>query len=146
MNALDEGIEPLIESDTSSLPVTVIPPSRPEVLQQDENYQFRPPEEEPYQPDADESGDLLQQARKAYWNDELLKSRSLYEKYIAVNPNNPDGYGELGNLLSTMGDLDKAAQMYRKAADILTSEGEIDQAQRLEEVLSSIEVIQNMPE
>lgn len=138
--------DPEYESDTGSLPNTVIERTKPEILRQEENYQFRPPQEEPYQPVAEDSGDKLQKARKAYWNDDLQKSRSLYEQYIAVNPQDPDGYGELGNLLSTMGDLDKAAQMYRKAADLLISKGEIEQAQRLEEVLSSIEVIQNMPE
>jgi len=140
------GSEPENESKNSSLPVPVIQRIKPEVLQQEENYQFRPPQEEPYKPDTENAEDLLQQARKAYWNDELDQSKSLYEEYIALNPENPDGYGELGNLLSTMGDLDSAAEMYGKAAELLSNAGNTEQAQRLQEVLSSIEIIQNMPE
>jgi len=141
-----EAVEPENEPDTSRLPATAIQRTKPETLQQEENYQFRPPQAEPYQPAAEDAEDLLQQARKAYWNDELDKSKSLYEQYIDANPENPDGYGELGNLLSTMGDLDRAAEMYRKAAELLSNAGNIEQAQRLQEVLSSIEIIQSMPE
>lgn len=110
-----------------------------------ENYQFRPPEQQPVE-DAEIQEDLLQQARKAYWNDDLEKARTLYQAYINLNPENPDGYGELGNLLSTQGNLNSAAHMYRKAAELLEKEGKSEQAAQLKEVLSSIEVIQNTPE
>lgn len=116
-----------------------------EAIQDKENYQFRPASEEPVDA-ADEQPDLLQQARKAYWNDEMEKARVLYHAYIDQHPDNPDGYGELGNLLSTMGKLDAAAEMYRMAADMLDQRGEIEQAQQLKEVISSIEVIQNTQE
>ncbi len=123
----------------------VIPVESAESLQAEENYQFRPPEQQPVE-DADIKEDLLQQARKAYWNDDLEKARTLYQAYINLNPENPDGYGELGNLLSTQGNLNSAAHMYRKAAELLEKEGKSEQAAQLKEVLSSIEVIQNTPE
>ena len=107
-----------------------------------ENYQFRPEDELPVE-EADIQQDLLQQARKAYWNDDLEKARTLYQAYINLHPEDPDGYGELGNLLSTEGNLQSASYMYRKAADLLTRQGRTEEAQQLKEVLSSIEVIQN---
>lgn len=107
---------------------------------------FRPVElaAEEVQPELDE--DILQKARKAYWNDDLQRARNLYQAFIGLYPDNPDGYGELGNLLSTIGDLDEASQMYQKAAELLLSQGQTEQAAQLLEVLDSIKDIQNMPE
>ena len=109
-------------------------------IQLRERYDFRPAEELPVTDVVDE--DLLQKARRAYWNDQLDSAQKLYLAYIDQNPSNPDGYGELGNLLSTLGELDEAAEMYRQAADLLKQQGKNEQAMQLHEVLESIRVIQ----
>jgi tetratricopeptide (TPR) repeat protein len=110
-------------------------------IQHREQYEFRPADEQPVDDNLKE--DLLQKARKAYWNDQLDSASKLYLAYIDQDPDNPDGYGELGNLLSTLGDLDEAANMYRQAADLLMRRGETAQAAQLQEVLDSIRVIQS---
>ena len=109
-------------------------------IQLREQYEFRPPEELVVEAVVDEG--LLQQARKAYWNDQLDSAKKLYLAYIELDPTNPDGYGELGNLLSTMGELDEAAEMYRQAADLLSQQGKAEEAEQLLKVLDSIRVIQ----
>jgi len=108
----------------------------------DADYNFRPKED--VQIEVEEN--LLQSARKAYWNDELDRAKTLYYAYIDMHPDHPDGYGELGNLLSTIGDLESAAEMYKKAAKLLIKEGKNEQAKQLQEVLNSIEVIQKIAE
>ena len=114
----------------------------PETLQLKENYQFRPEQVQPVEDSAGLQQDLLQQARRAYWNDDLYKARTLYQAFINLNPENPDGYGELGNLLSTQGNLKSASYMYQKASELLLKQGRTEEAEKLKEVLSSIEVIQ----
>ncbi len=114
----------------------------PEKIIAQQDYQFRPPASEAEQI-SEVQTDLLQKARQAYWNDQLDKAASLYRAYIEIHPANPDGYGELGNLLSTTGDLAEAALMYAKAAELLLQQGRIEQAAKLREVLDSIEIIQN---
>ena len=142
----DEPIEiKLQRAPYISQSLSVLKSEAPQALQNQQDYQFRPPEEEPAAV-AQTQTDLLQQARKAYWNDELDKARSLYSAYIELNPDNPDGYGELGNLLSTAGELDAAADMYKQAAKLLVWQGKTEQAEKLNEVLNSIEVIQNSTE
>jgi len=118
----------------------VIEPETADDIQQREQYDFRPEKELSVENVEDE--DLLQKARKAYWNDQLDDAQKLYLAYIEQDPSNPDGYGELGNLLSTLGELDEAAKMYRQAADLLKQQGKDEQAMQLHEVLESIRVIQ----
>jgi hypothetical protein len=127
------------DADTTVVKFPESAKDTPEKVLQRNDYQFRDAQTTQAAP---AEMDLLQKARQAYWNDDLQKSRSLYQAYIELNPENPDGFGELGNLLSTLGDLDTAAQMYRRAADLLIARGETEQAARLMDVLDSIEVIQ----
>ncbi|MGD2117633.1 MAG: hypothetical protein PVG66_04680 [Chromatiales bacterium] len=110
-------------------------------------FQFRDPlQDSSAEISSPAAEELLQQARRAYWNDDLQTAKSLYQDYIRQHPNSPDGYGELGNLLSTQGELSSAADMYRQAADLLMQQGKQEQAEQLRQVLSSIEVIQNSPQ
>ena len=108
-------------------------------------FEFRPEEKATSarsgSSDNDLKIDLIQQARRAYWNDQLNKAKSLYLAYIDLDPENPDGYGELGNLLGTTGDLDAAEQMYLQAAQLLTEQGRLEEADQLNQVLESINVI-----
>ncbi|MEJ2213110.1 MAG: hypothetical protein P8Y20_03370, partial [Gammaproteobacteria bacterium] len=87
--------------------------------------------------------DLLQKARRAYWNDQLNKAKSLYRAYIDLDQENPDGYGELGNLLGTAGELDEAARMYGRAAELLMQQNRHEEAEQLRQVLDSISVIKS---
>ncbi len=107
---------------------------------------FRPRETTtPEVPDRVDVDELLQQARRAYWNDDLQTAENLYRQFISLRPDDPDGYGELGNLLSTLGNLPAAARVYQKAADLLVKQGKYEQAEQLNAVLSSIAEIQQIP-
>jgi len=130
-------VEPRAGSE--SLPQTINAETADDI-QQREQYDFRPPDALPVEDVKNE--DLLQQARKAYWNEQLDLAQKFYLAYIEQDPENPDGYGELGNLLSTLGELDEAAKMYQQAADLLIKQGKPEQAEPLLEVLESIRVIQ----
>jgi tetratricopeptide (TPR) repeat protein len=150
------GENPVTEkSPVSATLITQFPQSAPKPveeiqaetasdIQQREQYNFRPSEDLPAEETAagQVNADLLQKARKAYWNDQLDSAQKLYKAYIDLDPSNPDGYGELGNLLSTLGELDEAAKMYRQAADLLMQQGETEEATQLHKVLDSIRVIQ----
>jgi len=136
-------VEPPVSAATSTAVAETFPESakhNPEKIAAEQDYQFRPDSVVVDENIAET--DLLQKARQAYWNDQLDKAESLYRAYIELNPDNPDGYGELGNLLSTVGSLGEAAIMYQQAAELLLRQGRIEQAAKLREVLDSIEIIQ----
>ena len=103
---------------------------------------FRPENESPVSEEQLKM-DLLQKARRAYWNDQLNKAKSLYLAYIDLDQENPDGYGELGNLLGTAGELDEAARMYGRAAELLMQQNRHEEAEQLRQVLDSINVIKS---
>ena len=103
---------------------------------------FRPENESPASEEQLKM-DLLQKARRAYWNDQLNKPKSLYLAYIDLDQENPDGYGELGNLLGTAGELDEAARMYGRAAELLMQQNRHEEAEQLRQVLDSISVIKS---
>ena len=80
----DEPIDMKLEDAPDiSESIAVIKRETPENLKSQQNYQFRPPEEQSVET-ADTQEDLLQQARKSYWNDDLEKARRLYEAYICL--------------------------------------------------------------
>ena len=134
-----EAASPLVETQPAEAPAEVREPVS-EVASVESDFAFRPKNDKPVTND-DLKSDLLQQARRAYWNDQLNKARSLYQAYIDLDPENPDGYGELGNLLGTAGELDEAAKMYGKAAELLTQQDRLEEAEQLIQVLESINVI-----
>ena len=103
---------------------------------------FRPENESPVSEEQLKM-DLLQKARRAYWNDQLNKAKSLYLAYIDLDQENPDGYVELGNLLGTAGELDEAARMYGRAAELLMQQNRHEEAEQLRQVLDSISVIKS---
>lgn len=125
-------------------PQAVIEPLSPEVIANKQGATFRPDTSDIEQVSVavDEQLDLIQKARKAYWNDQLQQARDYYQQYIQRFPENPDGYGELGNLLSTLGELDLAASHYQKAAELMKKQGREEQAEKLYQVLESIRIIQ----
>ena len=141
---IEEAASPLVETQPAETQPAETPAEEREpvleVASVESDFAFRPENDKPVTND-DLKSDLLQQARRAYWNDQLNKARSLYQAYIDLDPENPDGYGELGNLLGTAGELDEAAKMYGKAAELLTQQDRLEEAEQLIQVLESINVI-----
>jgi tetratricopeptide (TPR) repeat protein len=85
-----------------------------------------------------DSAASLALARKAYWENDLEAAVSAYQDAIAADPDNPDAYGELGNLYFAQGDWDGASQAYLDAGLRLTAQGRQAQAARLLRVLGRL--------
>jgi len=81
---------------------------------------------------------ILAAAREAYWLRDYAVAELKYEELIAQDPDNPDGYGELGNMYFSQGDWDKASASYYDAGLRLTAEGLYDRARQLVEVIRGL--------
>jgi TolA-binding protein len=94
--------------------------------------QFRPPEVAdqagPPEPEALDAASLLQSARRAYWNGDLEAAERQYRRYVTHYPDDPAGYGELGNLFEGMGRDAEAQEAFRQAASRLRAAGEAQSA------------------
>jgi hypothetical protein len=82
---------------------------------------------------------VLAAAREAYWLHDHQEAESLYRQLIALDPDNPDGYGELGNLYFTQGKWDEAASAYFEAGSRLARSGHIMEAENLLDVIRGLE-------
>jgi hypothetical protein len=81
---------------------------------------------------------VLAAAREAYWLHNHEQAESLYRRLIDLEPENPDGYGELGNLYFSQGKWDDAASAYFEAGSRLARTGHTIQAQNLLEVIRGL--------
>ncbi|HEB96360.1 MAG TPA: hypothetical protein ENI96_08005 [Sedimenticola thiotaurini] len=101
-------------------------------------YRFRPLEEPPAESPGKETTRLTQAARRAYWNDDLAAAEELYRQLLRLAPDDPGGYGELGNVRYQRGDLKGAVAAYRRAIELLRGK-EPERARQLEEILRAVE-------
>ena len=81
---------------------------------------------------------VLAAAREAYWLRNLEEAEALYRQLIALEPENPDGYGELGNLFFTQGRWEDAATAYFDAGSRLARSGNIMEAENMLEVIRGL--------
>jgi tetratricopeptide (TPR) repeat protein len=81
---------------------------------------------------------ILAAAREAYWLRDYAVAELKYEELIAFDPDNPDGYGELGNMYFSQGDWDKATASYYEAGLRLAAQGLFDRARQLVEVIRGL--------
>ena len=88
------------------------------------------PQEKPYQ--------LLADAREAYWLREYDTAESKYLALTRLEPDNPDGYGELGNMYFSQGKWDQAANAYYAAGVRLVEQGLLEQAEELIAVIRGL--------
>jgi len=128
----------LLRGDSGSAAVTEREPGAETVFRIEEIpplaevSRFRPAEPiYPSEEISDVAADLLQAARRAYWIGDLKTADSLYRHYAEQYPSDPDGYGELGNLLLALDKRDEAIQMFLQAARMLDAQGKHDQAASL---------------
>jgi len=82
---------------------------------------------------------LLAAAREAFWMHDYDEAEANYLKLIELEPDNPDGYGELGNMYFTQGKWDAAATAYFRAGTNLVSSGHIQQAELLVQVIRGLD-------
>ncbi len=81
---------------------------------------------------------LLASAREAYWLRDYDIAESKYLELVLVEPDNPDGYGELGNMYFSQGQWDQAASAYYEAGVRLVGQGLMDQAEELVAVIRGL--------
>jgi tetratricopeptide (TPR) repeat protein len=91
------------------------------------------PQEKAYQ--------LLAAAREAYWLRDYDIAESKYRALTRVEPDNPDGYGELGNMYFSQGQWDEAATAYYEAGVRLVGQGLLEQAEELVAVIRGLNSI-----
>ena len=70
----------------------------------------------------------LNDAREAYWNGAEDKAVGIYQVLIDFSPNDPDIYGELGNIFLKQGNSQAAFDYYTKAVLLLKQLGKDHQA------------------
>jgi hypothetical protein len=87
-----------------------------------ERIGFRPSgTTEPQQPTRD---DLVQRARRAFWNGDFEMAERLYFDLIDGNSDDPELFGEIGNLYMAMGRQQLALDAYFEAGLRLRSRGD----------------------
>jgi hypothetical protein len=82
--------------------------------------------------------ELLNQARQAYWQRHYDDAVVAYKKLLRMNPENPDLYGELGNLYYTMGAWELAGEAYYQASQRLLKTGQTAQLGYLLRVIKGL--------
>jgi tetratricopeptide (TPR) repeat protein len=82
--------------------------------------------------------ELLAAAREAFWLHNYDDAEKNYRALTELEPQNPDGYGELGNMYFSQGRWDEAAAAYYQAGTRLISEGRLDSARELVNVIRGL--------
>jgi len=98
---------------------------------------FRPRAEEPSAevppPTRD---DLVQQARRAFWNGDFEAAEAAYMALVTAYPEDADGFGELGNLYQSMGRTDAALDAYFEAGLRLKAIGETEKLSKIIDLMT----------
>jgi hypothetical protein len=81
---------------------------------------------------------LLADAREAYWLRDYDIAETKYLALTRLEPDNPDGYGELGNMYFSQGRWDEAATAYYAAGVRLVDQGLLTQAEDLIAVIRGL--------
>lgn len=82
--------------------------------------------------------ELLAAAREAFWLHNYDDAEKNYRALTELEPQDPDGYGELGNMYFSQGRWDDAAAAYYEAGTRLVSEGRLDSARELVNVIRGL--------
>jgi len=82
--------------------------------------------------------ELLAAAREDFWLHNYDDAEKNYLALTELEPQNPDGYGELGNMYFSQGRWEKAAAAYYAAGTRLVSEGRLDSARELVNVIRGL--------
>jgi tetratricopeptide (TPR) repeat protein len=81
---------------------------------------------------------LVKSARMAFWNGNYPAAEKYYLELSKAKPDDPDAYGELGNVYYAAGQWDQAGRAYTEAANILVTEGRLDQAAQLLRIVEGL--------
>lgn len=82
--------------------------------------------------------ELINDARVAYWRGNYDEAVEAYKKLLELNSDNPNLYGELGNLYYAMGKWELAGDAYYQASQGLLKTGQTKQLNYLVRVLEGL--------
>lgn len=85
------------------------------------------------------NAELLNHARLAFQSGDSNKAITLYRELSDLNPDDPNAYGELGNVLYSQGRWQQAGQAYYEAATRLLQQGQMEQVQYLYRVIHGLD-------
>ncbi len=85
------------------------------------------------------SDDLLNEARFAFLQGQPDQAISLYKKLTQVKPDDPNVYGEMGNVFYSQGQWKQAGSAYYEAANRLLAQGQTGQVQYLYRVIQGLD-------
>ncbi|MCK5721724.1 MAG: hypothetical protein KAI84_04250 [Gammaproteobacteria bacterium] len=88
--------------------------------------------------DTSSERDLLINARNAFNQGAVIKSEKFYLELTQLDNDNPDIFGELGNVYYSQGKWDEAGQAYYEAAVRLISAGNHNQVVYLQRVINGL--------
>ena len=88
--------------------------------------------------DTSSERDLLINARNAFNQGEMLESEKFYIELTQLDNDNPDIFGELGNVYYSQGKWDQAGQAYYEAAVRLITDRNYDQVHYLQQVIKGL--------
>jgi hypothetical protein len=81
---------------------------------------------------------LLAKAREAFWLRDYEVAEKHYQVLTQREPDNPDGFGELGNMYFSQGRWEEAAAAYYEAGIRLISEGLLTHAGQMVEIIRGL--------
>ncbi|MET0015344.1 MAG: hypothetical protein ABW085_09330 [Sedimenticola sp.] len=114
----------------------------PSAIEQDAlAFNFRPPQEpRGQQPEGDDpAAATIEQARQAYWTGNEDAAIDLYRDLIKSDSENPDPYGELGNILLKQGMKDEAFWAFGQAVMLHKRAGSLQTAMELLGALEQVD-------
>lgn len=82
--------------------------------------------------------ELLAAAREAYWLHDYEGAENHYRRLIQLESDNPDWYGELGNMYFAQGQWEQAATAYYEAGIRLLKDGLVVQARQMVNVIRGL--------
>ena len=88
--------------------------------------------------DTSSERDLLIDARNAFNHGKVAASEKLYLELTQLEQDNPDAFGELGNVYYSQGKWDEAGQAYYEAAVRLIEKGNYNQVSYLQRVINGL--------
>jgi hypothetical protein len=128
--APDEEPEPSVETAVPESPPVMAAEMQPDVSGAAQSTRGPTSEVKPYE--------LLAAAREAFWLHNYDDAEKSYRALTELEPQNPDGYGELGNMYFSQGRWEEAAAAYYEAGTRLVSEGRLDPARELVNVIRGL--------
>ena len=82
--------------------------------------------------------EVMAKAREAFWLRDFEQAEQQYRKLTQLDPDNPDGYGEMGNMYFSQGKWDESAAAYYEAGTRLLQDGLVQQARQMVDVIRGL--------